>query len=68
MTREEIIKLGRKLGLRPDIYSNPGVVSLLKHAVYTEREACAKFFDNNDALMFWGSQAASHIRARSNHD
>lgn len=31
----------------------------------SEREACAKFFDDNDTNMFWGSQAASHIRARS---
>jgi hypothetical protein len=29
-----------------------------------EREACAKFFDDNDTNMFWGSQAAQHIRAR----
>ncbi len=29
-----------------------------------EREACAKFFDDNDTLMFWGSQAATYIRAR----
>jgi len=34
-------------------------------AVKEEREACAKFFDDNDTLMFWGSQAATHIRARS---
>jgi len=31
-----------------------------------EREACAKFFDDNDTNMFWGSQAAQHIRARGN--
>ena len=30
----------------------------------SEREACAKFFDDNDTNMFWGSQAASHIRTR----
>lgn len=29
-----------------------------------EREACAKFFDDNNTNLFWGSQAASHIRAR----
>lgn len=32
--------------------------------IAAEREACAKFFDDNDTLMFWGSQAATHIRAR----
>jgi hypothetical protein len=29
-----------------------------------EREACAKFFDDNDTKLFWGSEAASYIRAR----
>ena len=33
-------------------------------AIKLEREACAKFFDDNDTLMFWGSQAAREIRAR----
>jgi hypothetical protein len=31
-----------------------------------EREECAKFFDDNDTNIFWGSQAAQQIRARSN--
>jgi hypothetical protein len=34
-------------------------------AVQAEREACAKFFDLNDTNLFWGSQAAKYIRARS---
>jgi hypothetical protein len=29
-----------------------------------EREACAKFFDDNDTNIFWGSEAARFIRAR----
>lgn len=28
-----------------------------------ENERCAKFFDHNDTNLFWGSQAASYIRA-----
>lgn len=28
------------------------------------REACAKFFDDNDINLFWGSQVARHIRER----
>lgn len=32
------------------------------------REECAKFFSDNDTAMFWGSQAAEHIRNRSNHE
>ena len=34
--------------------------------VLAEREACAKFFDDNDTNMFWGSQAAQRIRTRGN--
>jgi hypothetical protein len=37
---------------------------LVQKAVLAEREACAKFFDLNDTNMFWGSQAARHIRER----
>jgi hypothetical protein len=33
-------------------------------AAAQEREACAKFFDDNDNNIFWGSQAAQQIRAR----
>ena len=33
-----------------------------------EREACAKFFDDNDTNLFLGSQAAQHIRSRRTHD
>lgn len=29
-----------------------------------EREECAKFFDDNDINLFWGSQVTRHIRAR----
>ena len=29
-----------------------------------EREECAKFFDDNDTNIFWGSEAARFIRAR----
>ncbi len=48
-------------------YSNKHAQLWLKRidkAVKEEREACAKFFDDNDTLMFWGSQAAREIRAR----
>jgi hypothetical protein len=33
-----------------------------------EREACARFFDLNDTNIFWGSQVATHIRARGQHE
>lgn len=43
-----------------------GTVTLehMQREIAAEREACAKFFDLNDTNMFWGSQAARHIRAR----
>lgn len=33
-------------------------------AVLEERKACAKFFDDHDTNIFWGSDAARFIRAR----
>ena len=30
-----------------------------------EREACAKLFDANEDLLFWGSAAAKKIRGRT---
>ena len=36
-----------------------------KQAVEAERERLAKFFDANDTVLFWGSRAATEIRARS---
>ena len=52
----------RKETLEEMIYAHP--TEAIKQAVAYEREACAKFFDDNDTNLFWGSQAASHIRAR----
>jgi hypothetical protein len=69
MTQDEIIEMARQAGA---VYSNDHAASLLddeiiifaKLVAQHEREACAKFFDDNDTNMFWGSQAASHIRER----
>jgi hypothetical protein len=44
------------------------VTDLINRAKAEEREACAKFFDANDTLPFWGSAAARAIRARSKHE
>ena len=54
ITRDEILKVIEDKWLL-----------MIKEAVLAEREACAKFFDDNDTVLFWGSQAATHIRARS---
>lgn len=36
----------------------------LSNAVKAEREACAKMFEDKPTLLFWGLEAARHIRAR----
>ena len=70
MNKDEIIEMARRAGLRQHIpfWSDSEVADALeafaKLVAAKEREACAKFFDDNDTLMFWGSQAATYIRAR----
>ena len=74
MTQDEIIEMAIQAGI-----PSTNVPSLAFGRVETglelleafaklvaakEREACAQFFDDNDTNLFWGSQAASHIRAR----
>lgn len=49
MTKYELLKFTRAIEAK---------------AVAKEREDSAKFFDMNDANLFWGSVVASHIRAR----
>ena len=71
MTEDEIIEIARKAGF-VDYELDDGTTNafdkryeaLAKMVAAKEREACAKFFDDNDTLMFWGSQAAREIRAR----
>ena len=71
MTQTEIIDMARKAGF-VDYELDDGTTNafdkryeaLAKMVAAKEREACAKFFDDNDTLMFWGSQAAREIRAR----
>ena len=69
MNRDEIIRVAREA----EIVDSHGyiIANELAHlerfaalVAAAEREACAKFFDDNDTNMFWGSQAAQHIRAR----
>ena len=68
MTQDEIIEMAKQFcpyyseELRGAYYD--GFMKASKLVAQHEREACAKFFDDNDTNMFWGSQAASHIRAR----
>ncbi len=40
------------------------IAEAYNRGIQHEREACAKFFDDNDTLMFWGYQAAREIRSR----
>ena len=47
------------------LWSKAGIEAEIRRAVEAEREECAKFFDDNDTNIFWGSQAAQQIRARN---
>ena len=75
MTKEELIDMARQAGF-VDYELDDGTTNafdkryeaLAKMVAAKEREACAKFFDDNDTLMFWGSQAAREIRARGKND
>jgi len=76
MKQDEIIEMARQAGIiaihtEGDGHWHQQFIALeafaklvAEAAASKEREACAKFFDDNDTLMFWGSQAATHIRAR----
>jgi len=73
LTTEEIVKMAIQAGYRelPTVrlaFQGFDKVAFAKlvaaKAAEREREACAKFFDDNDMVLFWGSQAAENIRAR----
>lgn len=38
------------------------IVHVAQRAAEAERERLAQFFDMNDSILFWGSQAAKHVR------
>jgi hypothetical protein len=61
MTRDDIDELMRNNGI---VVVGEAVYALCQLVAAAEREECAQFFDDNDTNLFWGSQAASHIRAR----
>lgn len=76
MNREDIIRMAREAGwkdlrefdseMHDDIFMGK-TADLERFAALVaaaEREESAKFFDLNDNNLFWGSQAAQHIRAR----
>ena len=68
MTQDEIIEMAEEVGLGFVVdrhwMCHKELEAFAKLVAAKEREACAKFFDDNDTLMFWASQAATHIRAR----
>ena len=74
MTQDEIIEMAKQARLTVTYIGEPiglsyaQIAHFAKLAAAKEREACAKFFDDNDTLMFWGSQAAREIRARGKND
>ena len=71
MTQDEIISIYKEVSNKicngtEWCWSGAGEpLKLFAHLVAAkEREACAKFFDDNDTNIFWGSEAARFIRAR----
>jgi hypothetical protein len=40
------------------------IVDKAENAALEEREACAKFFEDNESEIFFGAQAASALRAK----
>jgi len=70
---ERIIELAEQAGLSCEsngsIYALTNYLDCLKHFAelvrQDEREQCAKFFDANNDLLFWGSAAAKAIRERT---
>ncbi len=61
-----IIEMAREAGLIVDA-NQSGFDSVEAFAALVradEREESAKFFDDNEAILFWGSTVAEHIRAR----
>ena len=61
-----VIEMAKEAGLVGGPVYARGLEAFAELVRADEREACAKFFDDNDTNLFWGSQAAQHIRARGN--
>ena len=79
MTQEEVVEMTLQAGWT-GIYSQwvspterqhltvpvtiEQIETFAKLVAAKEKEACAKFFDDNDTNIFWGLEAARFIRAR----
>ena len=66
-----VIEIAREAGMNvvDDQYSLLPFLERFAELVRAdEHEACAKFFDDNDTNLFWGSQAAQYIRSRRTHE
>lgn len=69
MTQGEIIEMAIQAGLLAKKgllgrCSDSNFEAFAKLVAAKEREACAKSFDDNNTALFWGRQAALHIRSR----
>ena len=45
-------------------YTEEEVRLIIEGAIAEEREACAKFFEDNESEIFFGAQAAAALRAK----
>lgn len=57
---EQIYEVSMGQHLRPQ--DRASVMKVCRAIESATLEACAQFFDINDGVLFWGPQAADHIR------
>ena len=66
MTREDIIRMAREAGMRPNMTESllPELERFAQLVAAAEREACAQMCESDDSMRWAGAAAA--IRARGN--
>jgi hypothetical protein len=67
---EQIKELAEQAGYTKDMFGighwdMPECIRFAELVRQDEREACAKLFDANEDLLFWGSAAAKEVRGRT---
>ena len=66
MNREEIIRMAREAGIPETATEGVFIANSddLGRLIAAEREACAKHFDENSDIPYYGRHVAAAIRAR----
>ena len=60
MTKDEIIKMAREIGLPPEIYTHPGVKQLIHMAQAAERKKVAEEIFDMCKEGWWDSEGMRH--------